>query len=117
MVPRVKDNNLLGMQKAVSLDFDEEQVREGRQEKMLCFQSKLFKVNIINFNYDHIIFIYFDEKIPYNIGTYVYKKTVSKLFGFSAGFPRFLKYFWLCLKLKFDTYIFVPPFWKKARAP
>ena len=30
MVPRVKDNNLLGIQKAVSMDFGEELAREGR---------------------------------------------------------------------------------------
>ena len=31
MVPRVKDNNPLGTQKTVSLDFDEELARECRQ--------------------------------------------------------------------------------------
>ena len=31
MVPRVKDNNPLGTQKTVLLDFDEELAREGRQ--------------------------------------------------------------------------------------
>ena len=30
MVPLVKDNNSLGTQKTVSMDFDEEFVREGR---------------------------------------------------------------------------------------
>ena len=31
MVPRVKDNNPLGTQKTVSLDFEEEKAREGAQ--------------------------------------------------------------------------------------
>ena len=31
MVPRVKDNNPLVTQKTVSLDFEEEKAREGRQ--------------------------------------------------------------------------------------
>ena len=44
MVPRVKDNNPLGTQKTVSLDFDEEQAREGRQGNINI--SKL-----ITFNY------------------------------------------------------------------
>ena len=31
MVPRVQDNNPLGTQKTISVDFVEEQAREGRQ--------------------------------------------------------------------------------------
>ena len=31
MVSRVKDNNPFGTQETVSLDFDEEKIREGRQ--------------------------------------------------------------------------------------
>ena len=39
---RVKDNNPLGAQKTVSLDFDEEFAREGRQGN--------FKTKLITFN-------------------------------------------------------------------
>ena len=43
MVPRVKDNNPHGTQKTFSLDFDEEQAREGRQENFKI--SKLITFN------------------------------------------------------------------------
>ena len=38
MVPRVKDINPLGTQKTVSLDFDEEYAREGRQRNFRISQ-------------------------------------------------------------------------------
>ena len=43
MVPRVKDNKPLGTQKTVSLDFDEEKAREGRQGNFKI--SKLITFN------------------------------------------------------------------------
>ena len=43
MVPRVKDNNPLGTQKIVSLDFDEEEARGGRQGNFKI--SKLITFN------------------------------------------------------------------------
>ena len=43
MVPRVKDNNPHGTQKTVSLDFDEEWAREGRQGNFKI--SKLITFN------------------------------------------------------------------------
>ena len=44
MVLRVKDNNPLGTQKTVSLDFDEEYAREGREENFKI--SKLITFNL-----------------------------------------------------------------------
>ena len=38
MVPRVKDNNTLGMQKTISLDYNEEWAREGRQRNFKISQ-------------------------------------------------------------------------------
>ena len=43
MVPRVKDNTPLGKQKTVSLDFDEELARKGRQGNFKI--SKLITFN------------------------------------------------------------------------
>ena len=42
MVPHVKDNNPFAPQKTVSLDFDEEQAREGPQGKFKIFQLITF---------------------------------------------------------------------------
>ena len=81
---------------------------------MLCFQSKLFKVNIINFNYDHIIFIYFDEKIPYNIGTYVYKKNSIKIIWIFSGVSKVLKIFLVMYKVKIWHIYFCAPLLEKS---
>ena len=43
MVPRVKDNNPPGTQKTVSLDFDDEFAREGRQGYFKILKLIIFK--------------------------------------------------------------------------
>ena len=44
MVPRVKDDNSLGPEKIISLDFEEEKAREGRHGNFLI--SKLITFNL-----------------------------------------------------------------------
>ena len=61
MVPSVKDNNPLGTQKIVSLDFAEEQAREGRQG--------IFKIS-------HMITVYY---LKFSGALLYYKKRVQPL--------------------------------------
>ena len=65
MVSNVKDNNPLGMQKTVSLDFIEEQVREGRRGNLKNNQSINLAKTVCIFLVDRFNFYFPPRGIGY----------------------------------------------------